>query len=177
MKPRNWITVNHINLFRVYFRRRFSSVSLRNAYSVRTSLSYLHGSRISIRERWKVSFPQSPPILQNGSQRSRGGRFEEGIGKSHRKMPGKFSYNFLHSPPPPLLPRKCNIKVRFKILIFVFRGTSSAPQADQKAKADVTLVQATESISPLPKCRLGSNKILKGHLNKVNSVHFCGDSR
>lgn len=29
----------------------------------------------------------------------------------------------------------------------------------------------------VPKLRLSSKKILKGHINKVNSVHFAGDSR
>ncbi|KAK7571066.1 hypothetical protein V9T40_014670 [Parthenolecanium corni] len=50
-------------------------------------------------------------------------------------------------------------------------------QDDQQAKADVNLEEATASVADVPKCRLGSNKILKGHLNKVNSVHFSGDSR
>lgn len=50
-------------------------------------------------------------------------------------------------------------------------------QEDQKRKADVKLEEVTAQLSDIPKCRLGSNKILKGHLNKVNSVHFSGDSR
>lgn len=29
----------------------------------------------------------------------------------------------------------------------------------------------------VPKIRFSSKKILKGHINKVNSVHFAGDSR
>jgi hypothetical protein len=28
-----------------------------------------------------------------------------------------------------------------------------------------------------PKVRLSTKKLLKGHINKVNSVHFSGDSR
>jgi guanine nucleotide-binding protein subunit beta len=28
-----------------------------------------------------------------------------------------------------------------------------------------------------PKVRLTTKKLLKGHINKVNSVHFSGDSR
>lgn len=28
-----------------------------------------------------------------------------------------------------------------------------------------------------PKCKLVTKKMLKGHINKVNSVHYSGDSR
>jgi guanine nucleotide-binding protein subunit beta len=28
-----------------------------------------------------------------------------------------------------------------------------------------------------PKVRLTTKKLLKGHINKVNSIHFSGDSR
>lgn len=32
-------------------------------------------------------------------------------------------------------------------------------------------------MSDIPKIRLAPKKVLKGHINKVNSVHFAGDSR
>lgn len=48
---------------------------------------------------------------------------------------------------------------------------------DQKAKADCTLQEKCGDMGDIPKIRLGPKKILKGHINKVNSVHFAGDSR
>lgn len=48
---------------------------------------------------------------------------------------------------------------------------------DQKAKADCTWQEKCGDMGDVPKLRLSSKKILKGHINKVNSVHFAGDSR
>ncbi|XP_037719256.1 guanine nucleotide-binding protein subunit beta-2 [Drosophila subpulchrella] len=48
---------------------------------------------------------------------------------------------------------------------------------DQKSKADCTLADKCGDMGDVPKIRLSSKKILKGHINKVNSVHFAGDSR
>ncbi|XP_044736202.1 guanine nucleotide-binding protein subunit beta-2 [Chrysoperla carnea] len=48
---------------------------------------------------------------------------------------------------------------------------------DQKAKADTTLEAACGSLGDVPKVRMSTKKFLKGHINKVNSVHFSGDSR
>lgn len=50
-------------------------------------------------------------------------------------------------------------------------------QDAQKAQADCTLAEKCSDLSDIPKIRLQSKKVLKGHINKVNSVHFAGDSR
>lgn len=44
-------------------------------------------------------------------------------------------------------------------------------------KADADLREKCSDMKESPKVRLSSKKILKGHINKVNSVHFAGDSR
>ncbi|XP_055903664.1 guanine nucleotide-binding protein subunit beta-2 [Eupeodes corollae] len=46
-----------------------------------------------------------------------------------------------------------------------------------KAQADCKLEEKCSDMSDIPKIRLVSKKILKGHINKVNSVHFAGDNR
>lgn len=37
--------------------------------------------------------------------------------------------------------------------------------------------QACGGVADAPKVRLSTKKLLKGHINKVNSVHYSGDSR
>lgn len=49
-------------------------------------------------------------------------------------------------------------------------------EAQQKL-ADVTLDSACSELADAPKVRLTTKKLLKGHINKVNSVHYSGDSR
>ena len=48
---------------------------------------------------------------------------------------------------------------------------------EQKKQQDTTLEQVCGGVADAPKVRLSTKKMLKGHINKVNSVHFSGDSR
>lgn len=50
-------------------------------------------------------------------------------------------------------------------------------QDKQKEFADVTLESATGDAGDLPKIRAIVRKALKGHINKVTSCHYSGDSR
>jgi guanine nucleotide-binding protein subunit beta len=48
---------------------------------------------------------------------------------------------------------------------------------EAKKQADCTMVDKCGDMGAAPKVSLSTKKMLKGHLNKVNSVHFAGDSR
>ncbi|KAK9728648.1 WD domain, G-beta repeat [Popillia japonica] len=48
---------------------------------------------------------------------------------------------------------------------------------EHKKVADVTLESACESAADIPKPKLSSRKVMKGHINKVNAVHYSGDNR
>jgi hypothetical protein len=50
-------------------------------------------------------------------------------------------------------------------------------QEEQKKVADKTLQDICGDMADAPKVRLTTKKLLKGHINKVNSIHFSGDSR
>lgn len=50
-------------------------------------------------------------------------------------------------------------------------------QDDQQKVADKKLEEACADMADAPKVRLSTKKMLKGHINKVNSVHYSGDSR
>lgn len=50
-------------------------------------------------------------------------------------------------------------------------------QAEQEKVADAKLAEKCGDMSDIPKIRLLTKKTLKGHINKVNSVHYSGDSR
>lgn len=50
-------------------------------------------------------------------------------------------------------------------------------QAEQEKGADAKLAEKCGDMSDIPKIRLSTKKTLKGHINKVNSVHYSGDSR
>lgn len=50
-------------------------------------------------------------------------------------------------------------------------------QAEQEKVADAKLAEKCGDMSDVPKIRLVTKKTLKGHINKVNSVHYSGDSR
>ncbi|XP_050309270.1 guanine nucleotide-binding protein subunit beta-2 [Anthonomus grandis grandis] len=50
-------------------------------------------------------------------------------------------------------------------------------QEAQKQCADTTLESCCSAVSNAPSVKLSTKKLLKGHLNKVNSVHYSGDSR
>lgn len=50
-------------------------------------------------------------------------------------------------------------------------------QQDQKSKQDKTIEEVSNGMEDVPKCKLSTKKMLKGHINKVNSVHYSGDSR
>lgn len=47
----------------------------------------------------------------------------------------------------------------------------------QEKQADVKLDNECSSLSDPPKVKLSTKKLMKGHINKVNSVHYSGDSR
>lgn len=47
----------------------------------------------------------------------------------------------------------------------------------QEKQADVKLQETCSSVSDPPKVKLSTKKMLKGHINKVNSVHYSGDSK
>lgn len=53
----------------------------------------------------------------------------------------------------------------------------SGLQAEQAKVADTKLADKCGDLSDLPKIRLTTKKSLKGHINKVNSVHYSGDNR
>lgn len=67
------------------------------------------------------------------------------------------------------------LKRKIKQLIIITYHLVS--QDDQKAKEDCTLADKCGDMGDVPNIKLSSKKILKGHINKVNSVHFAGDSR
>ncbi|RWS06482.1 Guanine nucleotide-binding protein subunit beta-2-like protein, partial [Dinothrombium tinctorium] len=48
---------------------------------------------------------------------------------------------------------------------------------NQEEKADKSLKDACSDMSDAPKVQLKCKRVLRGHLNKVNAVHFSGDSR
>ncbi|XP_066943984.1 guanine nucleotide-binding protein subunit beta-2 [Macrobrachium rosenbergii] len=50
-------------------------------------------------------------------------------------------------------------------------------QEDQKSKADTTMEGALGGLADVPRAKPQVKKMCKGHLNKVNCVHFSGDSR
>lgn len=39
------------------------------------------------------------------------------------------------------------------------------------------MTDVCQSLADAPKIRLSTKKLMKGHINKVNSIHYCGDSR
>jgi guanine nucleotide-binding protein subunit beta len=48
---------------------------------------------------------------------------------------------------------------------------------EQQKQVDCKLAEKCGDMSAVPKCGLHTRKVLKGHINKVNSVHYAGDSR
>lgn len=54
---------------------------------------------------------------------------------------------------------------------------NDAKQEDQKKQQDCTLQEKCADMADIPKIRFAPKKVLKGHINKVNSVHFAADSR
>lgn len=48
---------------------------------------------------------------------------------------------------------------------------------EAKKQADCKLAEKCGDMGGAPKCSLSTKKMLKGHINKVNSVHYAGDSR
>lgn len=47
----------------------------------------------------------------------------------------------------------------------------------QESANDSTMSDICSGLSEVPKLRLQTKRLLKGHINKVNSIHFSGDSR
>ncbi|CAH2226966.1 jg3011 [Pararge aegeria aegeria] len=50
-------------------------------------------------------------------------------------------------------------------------------QAEQEKVADAKLDEKCGDMGDVQKIRFVTKKTLKGHINKVNSVHYSGDSR
>lgn len=50
-------------------------------------------------------------------------------------------------------------------------------QEDQKKFADENFTEKNGDMGDVPKIKLGTKKMLKGHINKVTTCHFAGDSR
>ena len=50
-------------------------------------------------------------------------------------------------------------------------------QEEQKKQQDTTLESACGGVADAPRVKITTKKLMKGHLNKVNSVHYSGDSR
>lgn len=50
-------------------------------------------------------------------------------------------------------------------------------QEDQAKMVDKKMEDICADMGDAPKVRLSTKKLLKGHINKVNSVHYSGDSR
>lgn len=48
---------------------------------------------------------------------------------------------------------------------------------DQEKQQDCKLGEKCADMAATPKISLSVRKSLKGHINKVNSVHYSGDSR
>lgn len=48
---------------------------------------------------------------------------------------------------------------------------------EHSKQADCTLVEKCGDMADVPKLKLSTKKMLKGHINKVNSVHYAADSR
>lgn len=55
--------------------------------------------------------------------------------------------------------------------MFIFK------QAEQEKVADAKLTEKCSDLADMSKIRFVTKKTLKGHINKVNSVHYSGDSR
>lgn len=53
----------------------------------------------------------------------------------------------------------------------------AAVKANQKEQTDVTYESVCGSAGNIPKIKPGTKRQFKGHINKVNCVHFAGDSR
>lgn len=50
-------------------------------------------------------------------------------------------------------------------------------KGEQEKQSDCKLAEKCADMGDVPKCKLSTKKMLKGHINKVNSVHYCADSR
>lgn len=50
-------------------------------------------------------------------------------------------------------------------------------QEDQQKCADTTLETCCNEVASVHSIKLVTRKLMKGHLNKVNSVHYSGDGR
>lgn len=48
---------------------------------------------------------------------------------------------------------------------------------EHQKQADSKLAEVCADMSDVPKLKLSTKKMLKGHINKVNSVHYAADSR
>lgn len=53
----------------------------------------------------------------------------------------------------------------------------SSIKEEQKKVADCTITDKCGDVAGVPKVPLSTKRSLKGHINKVNSVHYSDDSR
>jgi len=47
----------------------------------------------------------------------------------------------------------------------------------QTGSADKTITDVCSGLGDIPRLRLQTKRMLKGHIHKVNAIHFAGDSR
>lgn len=67
-------------------------------------------------------------------------------------------------------PETAALKKELNDLIAQIKG-------EQEKQADCKLAEKCGDMGDPPKCKLITKKSLKGHINKVNSVHYASDSR
>ncbi|XP_057368374.1 guanine nucleotide-binding protein subunit beta-2-like [Daphnia carinata] len=72
--------------------------------------------------------------------------------------------------PPKDDPETAALKQELQALIEQCKGL-------QKGFSDITLEAATSSAEDLPRIKATTRRMLKGHINKVTSCHYSGDSR
>lgn len=74
---------------------------------------------------------------------------------------------------------KPNLKIKIKIennWIFLIVWFLYQKE-EQKKVADCDIADKCGDVGAVPKVKLSTQRLLKGHINKVNSVHYADDSR
>jgi guanine nucleotide-binding protein subunit beta len=56
-------------------------------------------------------------------------------------------------------------------------GLKEKIKTAQTSVSDSTLLEVCSTVDDVPKLRLGTKRLLKGHIHKVNEIYFSGDSR
>lgn len=66
---------------------------------------------------------------------------------------------------------------QLKINLLSKNISSIEKKEEQKKVADCTIADKCGDVAAVPKVPLTTKRSLKGHINKVNSVHYADDSR